>query len=282
MIELLLALLLSVSLGARPQTATSPGPVSGAAAKANPSGSDLNRIAAAVEGAESSHGRDPLMWRPDRHSPQGPMQVTHAASLDVGTGNRFDITENRQIGRAYLAVLFRRYGNWADTAAAYNWGPGNLDRWIAAGRPASGLSLPIQAYVDRILREFGAGRAISAAASTAASTVARPTAPLADPPPPEIRDPALKQAYERNAALIKQIRDSVGGDDGAESAVRAAVRTISGRRGYAEFRRLRLSGPHAASAAVRSVANVLLAKLRAENAAIILVDERRGGKRGRM
>src|SRR2546421_11955474 len=39
----------------------------------------LDRVASAVDGAESSHGKDIAMWRPDLSGPQGPMQVSEAA-----------------------------------------------------------------------------------------------------------------------------------------------------------------------------------------------------------
>ena len=46
----------------------------------------LDRVAIAVDGAESSHGEDRGMWRPDPSGPQGPMQVSEAAATDVGGG----------------------------------------------------------------------------------------------------------------------------------------------------------------------------------------------------
>jgi hypothetical protein len=118
-------------------------------------GADLDRVAFAVDGAESRHGMDPGMWRPDFAAPQGPMQVSAAAATDVGGGDRFDLTQNRLLGRGYLALLFRRYGNWPDTIAAYNWGPGNMDGWIGAGRPAAGLPLEVERYRDRVVRDGG-------------------------------------------------------------------------------------------------------------------------------
>src|SRR5271168_769690 len=115
----------------------------------------LDRVASAVDGAESSHGKDIAMWRPDPSGPQGPMQVSAAAATDVGGGDRFDLTQNRLLGRGYLALLFRRYGNWPDTIAAYNWGPGNMDGWIGVGRPAAGLPLEVERYRDRVVRDGG-------------------------------------------------------------------------------------------------------------------------------
>jgi hypothetical protein len=117
------------------------------------SAADLDRVAFAVDGAESSHGIDPRMWRPEPGGPQGPMQVTAAAAFDVGGGDRFDIAENRALGRAYLARMYRRYGNWADAVAAYNWGARNLDAWITTGRAASGFPLEVEQYRDRVLRD---------------------------------------------------------------------------------------------------------------------------------
>ena len=117
------------------------------------SAADLDRVAFAVDGAESSHGADLRMWRPEPSGPQGPMQVTAAAAVDVGGGDRFDLAENRALGRAYLARMYRRYGNWPDAIAAYNWGPGNLDAWISGGRAADKLPLEVERYRDRVLRE---------------------------------------------------------------------------------------------------------------------------------
>jgi len=114
----------------------------------------LDRVAKAVDAAESSHGRDSGMWRPDSAGPQGPMQVTEAAA-DVGGGDRFDLAENRVIGRAYLAHLYGRYRNWPDAIAAYNWGIGRMDGWVRAGRPADKLVAGVAIYSQRVLRESG-------------------------------------------------------------------------------------------------------------------------------
>jgi hypothetical protein len=111
----------------------------------------LDRIAYAVEGAESDHGTDPLMWGPNPKGPQGPMQVSADAAEDVGGGNRFDAKENRALGRAYLAQMYRRYGSWPDAVAAYNWGPGNMDAWINSGRPFDKFPPAVERYRIRVL-----------------------------------------------------------------------------------------------------------------------------------
>jgi soluble lytic murein transglycosylase-like protein len=49
--------------------------------------------------------------------------------------------------------MFRRYGNWSDALAAYNWGPGNVDLWIAGGRNLDRLPLETARYITRVLRD---------------------------------------------------------------------------------------------------------------------------------
>jgi hypothetical protein len=73
----------------------------------------------------------------------------------VGGGDRFDIAQNRAIGRAYLALLHRRYAKWPDAVSAYNWGTGNFDSWIWAGRPSRKLLPAIAMYSRRVLNESG-------------------------------------------------------------------------------------------------------------------------------
>ena len=83
------------------------------------------------------------------------MQVSEAAASDVGGGDRFDLTQNRALGRAYLARLYRRYNNWPDAIAAYNGGLGKVDSWIRAGRPSKKLQAGVAAYTTGVLRDSG-------------------------------------------------------------------------------------------------------------------------------
>jgi hypothetical protein len=154
----------------------------------------LDRIAFAVDGAESTHGADPNMWRAGPDGPQGPMQVSAAAAIDVGGGDRFDIAENRMLGRAYLAHLYRRYANWPDAVAAYNWGPGNMDAWIGAGRPADRFPVAVSLYRIRVL--FGAPAAIGSLATSRIGGVhQQPRRSLADRRHPSSQTVAVERLY---------------------------------------------------------------------------------------
>ena len=65
------------------------------------------------------------------------MQVTEAAAADVGGGDRFDLSQNRAIGRDYLALLFRRYEKLAGCDRRVQLGHGQrgcLDQSRPTGR----------------------------------------------------------------------------------------------------------------------------------------------------
>lgn len=158
----------------------------------------LDRIAVAVDGIESSHGADPNMWRAEPDGPQGPMQVSADAAADAGGGDRFDESENRALGRAYLDRLYRRYRDWPDAVAAYNWGPGKVDAWIGAGRPIDKLPQSVALYRVRVL--FGSG--LAGAAPGMISGVRslgvvhpQPRRPLADRRRPGAATIAVEQLY---------------------------------------------------------------------------------------
>jgi Transglycosylase SLT domain len=151
----------------------------------------LDRMAVAIDGAESSYGADARMWRPEPDGPQGPMQVSAAAAADVGGGDRFDPIENRMLGRAYLARLYRRYANWADAVAAYNWGPGNMDVWINSGRPSDKFPVAVSLYRVRVL--FGPPAAGGAA--VALGHHVQPRRPLADRLHPSRDSLAVERLY---------------------------------------------------------------------------------------
>lgn len=55
----------------------------------------------------------------------GLMQFMPATARDFGIDPRDPIASIEAAGR-YLAQLYRRFGNWSEALAAYNWGPGNV------------------------------------------------------------------------------------------------------------------------------------------------------------
>jgi hypothetical protein len=68
----------------------------------------------------------------------GRMQTMPATLRDPGFGvkpaQNNSVDEMNRVGRDFGNAMLRRYGNEKDAAMAYNWGPGNVDKWIAGGR----------------------------------------------------------------------------------------------------------------------------------------------------
>jgi hypothetical protein len=67
-----------------------------------------------------------------------------------GPHTLFDSTANVRIGVAYLQQLRDRYGNLSIALAAYNWGPGRIDRRLSRGAPLPTIyaQLVLEAYGD--------------------------------------------------------------------------------------------------------------------------------------
>jgi hypothetical protein len=51
--------------------------------------------------------------------------------------------------------MFDKYGNWDDALAAYNWGPGNVDKWIARGRNEDQMPAETRNYISDTIRRAG-------------------------------------------------------------------------------------------------------------------------------
>lgn len=60
----------------------------------------------------------------------GIYQLMPGTAADLGV-NPYDQTQNIEGGVAYLAQMYRRFGDWAKALVAYNAGPGNVSRGTA-------------------------------------------------------------------------------------------------------------------------------------------------------
>lgn len=101
---------------------------------------------------------------PNAVSPKGArglMQVMPGTARDPGFGVRpsnGSQADDVRVGQEYRAAMQRRYGGDARKMwAAYNWGPGNLDRAIAqyGERWLEAAPAETQAYVARNMRALG-------------------------------------------------------------------------------------------------------------------------------
>jgi hypothetical protein len=60
----------------------------------------------------------------------GTMQLMPATAKELGVTDPFDEEQNIQAGTKYVNALYRKYGDTEKALAAYNWGPGNLDKHL--------------------------------------------------------------------------------------------------------------------------------------------------------
>lgn len=66
--------------------------------------------------------------------------------------------ELQRVGVEYLGKMNERYGDPAIAAVAYNWGPGNADKWLADGGDFRKLPKETQDYVGQVMLRTGINR----------------------------------------------------------------------------------------------------------------------------
>ena len=79
---------------------------------------------------------------------KGLMQLMPVVIEKYGITDPFDPKQSAMGGARFLATYYRKYGDWKQTLAAYNWGPGNVNQ-----NPEPAQWPPqTQAYVSKALR----------------------------------------------------------------------------------------------------------------------------------
>ena len=77
----------------------------------------------------------------------GVMQLMPATARELGVKDPYDPVQNIEGGIKYLAKMQRKYDDPRLAAIAYNWGPGNTDRWLAKGGDFNKLPRETQGYI---------------------------------------------------------------------------------------------------------------------------------------
>ena len=130
---------------------------------------------------------------------KGEMQVLDKTKFNPGFGvepARANTPDERaRVGRDYLKAMVDRYGEIDRALAAYNWGPGNTDKWIASGADPKKLPAETRGYIDRIKSTLGR----EAVASK--ELVKGPVPEAAPMPAPAAGAPRLPAAASRTADL---------------------------------------------------------------------------------
>jgi len=82
----------------------------------------------------------------------GVMQLMPGTAREMGVSDITDPYQNIFGGVGYLAKLERKYGDPKLAAIAYNWGPGNTDKWLKRGADYSKLPKETRNYVKNLAK----------------------------------------------------------------------------------------------------------------------------------
>lgn len=95
----------------------------------------------------------------------GAYQFLHGTARDLGlrvnsqVDDRLDPSKSRAAASVYMRQLLKRYdGNVDNALRAYNWGMGNVDKWIANGSDISQLPKETREYTGKVYGNMGNAR----------------------------------------------------------------------------------------------------------------------------
>ena len=113
-----------------------------------PDGDLINKIMMKESGGRRFDKQGNLLTSPK--GAQGEMQVMPGTARDPGYGIRpakeGDPDDLARVGREYFGKMLNKYGDIKLAAIAYNWGPGNTDKWLMAGADPAKLPRETQKY----------------------------------------------------------------------------------------------------------------------------------------
>lgn len=131
-----------------PTPAVIPGASNAPASDAAP---DMSAIVPTVEQAESGGNPNAVSTK----GAVGPMQLMPGTISNPGFGIKSpqdsSPAENRRVGAEYLNAMKKRYGNTTLALVAYNWGPGNTDKWLKEGADPNKLPAETRSYIGGVL-----------------------------------------------------------------------------------------------------------------------------------
>ena len=231
---------------------------------ANPTDQEfINRIMEAESGGRRYDKNGKLLEGPktrNQGTGKGEMQVVDKTNLDPGFGvtpaKNKSPDERARVGKDYAQAMLDRYDKDRQVAAmAYNWGPGNVDKWVAGGKKGA-IPEETANYVVRVTgspiqtaKKAEPTPAVAAAAPAPAAAAGAPKAP-ATPPVRKAEAAPTEDIKARIAALgpnyhaamaLSYLADNTDEDD-------PAIQSYRDRMGEESQRSAFLSEPTAAPA----------------------------------
>lgn len=87
---------------------------------------------------------------------EGPFGLMPATARELGVKNTMDFDQSAAGAAKYMDQLINRYkGNVEHALMAYNWGPGNVDKWIKNGQKIEFIPQETKAYVAKAKAYIG-------------------------------------------------------------------------------------------------------------------------------
>jgi hypothetical protein len=125
--------------------------------------SNANQYTQAIGSNESNNASDSATGIVNPASgARGSMQVKPTTAIDPGYGvtpSNGTPEDDARMGRDYYNALNAKYGDPTTAAIAYDWGPGNTDKWLKSGGDLSKVPAESLAYALNFNNKTGAGNA---------------------------------------------------------------------------------------------------------------------------
>lgn len=158
---------------------------------------------------------------------------------------------NEKAGRVYMDQLLQKYrGDQSLALAAYNWGPGNVDRWIADGADPAKVPQETQSYVKGILsgRDQTPNIAQTAAANAGSPSLRTPTkfeealdaaraknVAEAEGATAAAQAAGLKKGFEVDAETAAKARAALPGIQSSSAQAMDVIRQLKSARGLGQI-----------------------------------------------
>ncbi|HEX3584410.1 MAG TPA: lytic transglycosylase domain-containing protein [Candidatus Angelobacter sp.] len=96
-----------------------------------------------------------MQWYPNGKLVTGKAGEIGIFQIMPSSAPGYDLTDplqNIAAGVAYLALMRDRYGDWRLALAGYNWGPGNVDKYVAGN---ASLPSSVNGYITDVMSKAG-------------------------------------------------------------------------------------------------------------------------------